>query len=617
MAYLSEIANYLDMNKKVLVVKTKDPNRTIEEIFYLHAHLLKNKFDIVTYREGAGYRISNDPSIKNYSDYSLVGIEKVSTKVPATPTLNGLFSSEYAKLMDSQKSDPSKDIMMMGLNDDGATRFFKSNGSAIYLFPAVHEELKQAPTQKALLNLISALDETTQLGPDGQRLTKARHQLIFLVPESFETPEILKDVAGVVQVSLPGDEELLSLVQGHFEEYFKKISSSNLEWVTPEFIEEVESNMQEVIQTIASTFRGLSYNQSVELFSQLILTIKKGEDAEGKSYIFREKAQIFNFLNKRKIKLINQSPALEYLPEVSLNDVGGMNELKRAIELIKIARTPEAQEAGVKPPKGIFVAGIPGTGKSLVGKAIASVLGMGLVKFNLGNLLGGIVGSTESNTRQALEIIEALSPIVVLVDEIDKSINMNQQGGDSGVGSRLLGSLLTFMQETEKDVIFVLTANRVQGLPPELLRKGRIDEVFGLEFPKPSERREILQIHLRKRKQDISTLPENLLDQLVADTKNYIAAEIEQLVSDAVLRKFMSKSENLIYDHFREPLALMMGKKLADKEATQRDIESILNWIKEDARPAHIESEITSTHVETATVGPVPKRKSQDRGLSL
>jgi ATP-dependent 26S proteasome regulatory subunit len=507
----------------------------------------------------------------------------------------------------AKRHDPARDVMLVGLNDSEKIEFFDDTISSIYLFPAGQEDLKQPATQKALLNLITVLSDSTQVAIDGKSLVRGRHQLVFIVPESFEIPELIRDISGAVKVSLPQEEELQSLVCGNFENHFKMVSTSKAEWTSDEFIKQVEESLSEVIRSIASTFKGLSFNQAVEIYSQLILTLKKGEDSDGTPYLFTDKAQIFNFLNKRKIHLINQSPALEYLPEVSLSEVGGMNQLKQFIEMIKIARTPEAQSAGVKRPKGIFVAGIPGTGKSLVGKAIASELGMGLAKFNLGNLFGGLVGSTEANTRQALEIIEALSPIVVLVDEIDKSINMNQSGGDSGVGSRLLGSLLSFMQETEKDVIFVLTANRVQGLPPELLRKGRIDEVFGIEFPALTERKDIIRIHLKKRGQVAETLDSDLVDTLAERTKQYIAAEIEQLVSDAVLRKFIEKAEKLTLEHFVEPLKLMEGKKLADKAATQHDIEHILTWIREDARRAHIEPPGESKTVSKRFLGTIEK----------
>jgi SpoVK/Ycf46/Vps4 family AAA+-type ATPase len=275
-----------------------------------------------------------------------------------------------------------------------------------------------------------------------------------------------------------------------------------------------------------------------------------------------------------------------------MEDVGGLDCIKDFITSRKVAYTPGAEDFGVKRPKGIFMSGIPGTGKSLAARACGSVLNWPVVRLTLSDLYAGIVGSTEKNTKETLAILERLAPAVVFLDEIDKSINVNSGNGDSGTSQRLLGAILTFMQDSQAPLFWVMAANRVDNLPSELLRKGRLDECFGLDFPTSQERMEVLKIHLRKRGQDIKGIDEEVLETVVADTSGYVPAEIESIVNEAVLTRYRLHLENnesptLTYADFKA--ATINMKCIA--EVNKEQVQSIQQWVRTSARSASSSTE--------------------------
>jgi SpoVK/Ycf46/Vps4 family AAA+-type ATPase len=199
-----------------------------------------------------------------------------------------------------------------------------------------------------------------------------------------------------------------------------------------------------------------------------------------------------------KTEVVKRSEVLEVMPSGSMDDVGGLENLKTWTAQRRHCFTAEAREFGVDVPKGCALIGPPGTGKSLSAKAIAYELGIPLIKFDVSRVFSSLVGQSEGKVRAALKQVDAMAPCVAMLDELDKAFDMNSGGGDSGVGKRVLGSILTHMQESDKPVFWVMTANRVDGLPPEMLRKGRLDEVFSVSVPEDGERMEVLRIHLAK-----------------------------------------------------------------------------------------------------------------------
>ncbi|HEU5282472.1 MAG TPA: AAA family ATPase [Burkholderiales bacterium] len=235
----------------------------------------------------------------------------------------------------------------------------------------------------------------------------------------------------------------------------------------------------------------------------------------------------------RVLKHKHQSLAADSLLSLELDtagfaDVGGLGNLKRWLERRRAIFTGAAQAQGLDPPKGILLLGVQGGGKSLAAKAVAGAWGLPLLNLDFGALYNKFFGQTERNLREALAAAEAMAPCVLWMDELEKGVGGDATGdSDGGVSRRVLGTLLTWMAERESRVFLVATANDIARLPPELIRKGRFDEIFFVDLPDAATRKEIFAIHLRRRK----AAPESFdLDALAQATDGFSGAEIEQVV---------------------------------------------------------------------------------------
>jgi SpoVK/Ycf46/Vps4 family AAA+-type ATPase len=202
-----------------------------------------------------------------------------------------------------------------------------------------------------------------------------------------------------------------------------------------------------------------------------------------------------------------------------------------------MADWPAARAFGVEPPKGVMIVGMPGCGKSMTAKATATLFNLPLLKLDMGSLMGKYVGESEGNMRRALQVAEAVSPCVLWVDEVEKAfVGIGSGGNGSEVATRLFGYFLTWMQEKTKQVFVIATANDISALPPELLRKGRFDEIFYVDFPKEAERTEIFRVHLERRKKMNARIQ---LDRLAKATTHYSGADIESIVKEAIEQAFL------------------------------------------------------------------------------
>lgn len=237
---------------------------------------------------------------------------------------------------------------------------------------------------------------------------------------------------------------------------------------------------------------------------------------------------------ERKVATIGEGGLLEYHPaEDNRYELAGMANLRDWLDRAAVAFTPEAKAMNIPAPKGILLAGVPGCGKSLAAKFIARQWRRPLLKLDAGSLYDKYVGESERNLRKAIEMAEALAPIVLWIDEVEKGLST---GGDDAAGAtarRMLGTLLTWMQEKREDIFVVATSNDLTVLPPELQRKGRFDEVFFVDLPTPAEREAILRIHLGLRRQDPDEFD---LATLVAASDGFSGSEIEQAVVSGLLR---------------------------------------------------------------------------------
>lgn len=291
---------------------------------------------------------------------------------------------------------------------------------------------------------------------------------------------------------------------------------------------------EKLLEDMAMAFKGLS---EYEINNLLALAV--ADDGE---LTRKDLALIF----EQKKQMILKSGTLEMIPlKEKIEDIGGLENLKiwfeRKAKVIK--NIQKAEKFGVDMPKGVLIAGVPGCGKSLSAKVAASLFEVPILRLDIGKLLGKYLGESEANLRKAINLAEAVSPCVLWVDELEKAfVGMGSDGGHE-VTTRLFGTFLTWMQEKTSATFVVATANDITKLPPELLRKGRFDEIFYVGLPKSEERSKIFEIHIAKRrKQDISNID---IPQLVAKTEGYSGADIEGVVKDAIEYAFAEDKESL------------------------------------------------------------------------
>jgi hypothetical protein len=280
-----------------------------------------------------------------------------------------------------------------------------------------------------------------------------------------------------------------------------------------------------------------------------------------------------------KTEVVKRSEVLEMMDAENMGNVGGLDNLKEWVTKRKPAFSEEAKQYGIDAPKGIALIGPPGTGKSLAAKAISSVLGLPLIRFDVGRVFNSLVGASEARVRAALKMVDSMAPAVLMIDEVDKAFQSNSGGGDSGVSQRVLGAILTWMQETKAPIFLVVTANRVNNLPSEFLRRGRLDDVFSVSVPGEDERREIFKIHLRKRGHE-ADLPD--LDIAVERSNGYVPAELEAAVKDALIESFSSEQPLT-----GQLVAEMLGNMKPLSEAFKEDFQVMQSWAEANARPAN------------------------------
>ncbi len=242
-------------------------------------------------------------------------------------------------------------------------------------------------------------------------------------------------------------------------------------------------------------------------------------------------------IRRVKAHAMKSDDTLEYIDEEKLataEDIGGYENYLEYVAECRACYTPEAAAAGLKRPKGVLLLGVPGSGKSVVAAATARLLRLPLLNFDFGSVFGGVVGQSESTMRRSLKRITAQGPCVVRVDEADKAFaGMQQTSGDSGVGQRVFGRLLSWMANENEDAFIVMTMNRLEGVPIEMIRSGRLDATFYTSLPGPVERRQILQIHLRRNGTPAGTFSDDDLDRVIAHTEDFVGSEIEQVAVKA------------------------------------------------------------------------------------
>ncbi|HCQ21686.1 MAG: AAA family ATPase [Aphanizomenon flos-aquae MDT14a] len=289
-----------------------------------------------------------------------------------------------------------------------------------------------------------------------------------------------------------------------------------------------------------------------------------------------------NIVLSEKKQLIRRNGILEYLEEdETIDAVGGLEELKTWLTQRSNAFTERAREYGLPQPKGMLILGVPGCGKSLIAKTTSRLWGLPILRLDMGRVYdGSMVGRSEANLRNALKTAESISPTILFIDELDKSFAGSGGSGDSdgGTSNRIFGSFLTWMQEKKSPVFVMATANRVERLPGEFLRKGRFDEIFFVDLPTPEERQDIFGIHLTKRREDIARFD---LGQLAKMSDGFSGAEIEQAIVAAMYEAFAQDREFTQLD-----IIAALKSTLPLSRTMQEQVTALRDWARQRARPA-------------------------------
>jgi len=375
------------------------------------------------------------------------------------------------------------------------------------------------------------------------RQLQGRPQTIVITAAQWHLPVDLEECVTLVDLPLPSQQEIRTLLAA-----IAIASGQSLESGTLEVLSQGCSGLTE---------------QRVRQIAARALARRGRLDHDDLDEVLEEKRQA-----------IARSELLEYCPaQATPADIGGLETLKHWLDQRHQAFSEEARSYGLPLPRGVLLVGPQGTGKSLTARAVARSWAMPLLRLDVGRLFSGLVGASEARTREMIQRAEAMAPCVLWIDEIDKGFAFGDAGrsrGDGGTSQRVLASLLTWMAEKTSAVFVVATANGIDKLPPELLRKGRFDEIFLLELPSTEERRAILDLHLRRRRPR-HTIP---LEMVVGRTEGFSGAELEQTVVEAMHLAFAEHRE------FSENDLIQAAAQLVPLSRTAREeLESLQRWV--------------------------------------
>lgn len=359
-----------------------------------------------------------------------------------------------------------------------------------------------------------------------------------LTGQPITLPQDLDKIAVRLDLKLPDRDELRLMLRGLLQSLRPRTTPRSRSTTLAQSILSSISETKAVqngspsheSDAILRALRGLTLHQARQVIAQCI--VERGTLS----------AEDVHTILKRKVQAIKEGGLLEYYPlEDNRFELGGFTNLKSWLERAQVGFTPEAKSLNLTPPRGIMLVGVPGCGKSLAAKAIAREWKLPLLKLDAGRLFDKFVGESEKNFRKAIEMAESLSPIVLWIDEIEKAMVAGGGSGesDAGLSRRLFGAFLTWLQEKTQDVFVVATANDLSSLPPELLRKGRFDEIFFVDLPDDVEREAIWTIHLGIRKQDSKKFD---IGKIVGASDGFSGSEIEQAVVASLYRALHQKT---------------------------------------------------------------------------
>lgn len=373
------------------------------------------------------------------------------------------------------------------------------------------------------------------------KILKLQPKTVVILGSELTIPKELRDLITLIEFPLPLEEEIS-------QELNRLITSLNIK---------IDSQLFEILTRAC---QGLSLERIRRVLSKIIVNYKT-IDNNSVALLLSEKKQI-----------ISQTEILEYSAvNKKITNLGGLDNLKEWLKKRKTAFSIQASNYGLPTPRGLLLVGIQGTGKSLTAKAIADDWQLPLLKLDVGKLFGGIVGESESRLRQMINLAETISPCILWIDEIDKAFSINESKGDSGTSRRVLGTFTSWLSEKTKPVFIIATANNIDLLPLEIIRKGRFDEIFFLDLPKKEEREEIFKIHLQEFRPNYWQSFD--YSRLAEFSESFSGAEIRQSIIEGMYQAFSEKREFTTDDIC---IALKELIPLADLESDQ--MLKLQNW---------------------------------------
>lgn len=385
-----------------------------------------------------------------------------------------------------------------------------------------------------------------------QPLKESQKTILFLSPVLRLPPELEKEVT-VVDFSLPAPEELNEAL----DRVMRSVRSQGRLRLRLE---------PEEREQILQAARGLTVSEAENVFAKSVVMTRQFDP----KIIITEKRQ-----------LIRKSNILEYYEaQEEIGYVGGMPDLKAWLHKRRLAFTEQAREFGLPEPRGLLLLGVQGGGKSLIAKAVSTMWKLPLLRLDMGRVFSELVGASEGNMRMALRLAESVSPAILWLDEIEKGLSGLSSSGrsDAGTSARVFGSFLVWMQEKTAPVFVIATSNDISLLPPELLRKGRFDEIFFIDLPNFEERQEIFAIHLLKRRRDPVQFD---LPRLAQEAAGFSGAEIEQAIIAGLYDAF-DAGRDLEESDLRRNIA----ESIPLSQTMREQVTALQNWARTHARPA-------------------------------
>lgn len=410
---------------------------------------------------------------------------------------------------------------------------------------------------------------------------KYKHKCVIVVGITLNLPPELQKLATIIDWPLPEREHISEQIDKMIDGIKKR---DDLKSFKTDYSEDEQED-------IISSLQGLTLNEIELLNSYVVLT---------RDYLSPV------FMASRKREIIRESGLLDWRDaNVNIESVGGMNEFKKWLKKRKNAFGIDAQEYGLPASlKGVLALGIQGCGKSRLAEALADYYKLPLLRMDVGKLFSGTLGSTEENIRMAIKVAESVAPCILWVDELEKGFSGSGSSNytDGGTASRVFATFLTWMQMKTKPVILFATANDISSLPPELIRKGRFDEIFFVDLPLPEERLEIFEIHLKMRERDVTMFD---MDALVKCSDGFTGAEIEAAIVDAMYVGFDDGQREITTMDIQNSLSETVPLSVQMKE----QVDNLRIWARTRARHASVPRKSTAIQSEIAKIRKEPRNQ--------